>query len=674
MSPSQKEYNLRRDQQLRNSVDVGYDAPLMTSDTRLRIPDRRSINLRWFAGTVLTGITSVVLMGGALFGAIDSSYEIARPTSVVSGTLLQGGRSIGQPLSEIGSGSGKGDRYKPVVKEKPARRVIQVSTVAREGDRDFIRVKPFVYIKSPLALETSSLIQDIPKFNPLAVYTEDQPDARQVALPTITSAKVDGEISIQLRDFPLAMGAVDIPIQTEEKEALDDIIEIGRFLNGEDASSFALNQSGPDGNVFPSVETLPSDEIAGLGPADPFSITIVPENVSFVERFDDDANAFSYEELIINVKKGATLSEILSKHNATKDEIISAGDAFIKAHAITQIETGQKMRIAIATAEDGSERNRPVRVSLYKGGRHMGSVALNDDAQFVGAAEPYLEADLGSDVEPRNIPGQLPTIYKSLYETGLLLEMPKMLVADLIRIFTYDLDFQKRITPNDSIVVLHPTPDDDSDDSGNVLFTEVKIAGNTKQYYRYRTPDDGYVDYYDSSGRSAKKFLMRKPVASGRFRSPFGMRKHPITGVYKMHGGVDWATRRGTPIYAAGDGTIVTAKWHGGYGRHVRIQHANRYETSYSHMSKFGPGIKSGVRVRQGQLIGYVGSTGLSTGPHLHYEVLVNKRRVNPMKIKLPRGRVLKGEMLAKFHEERQRINLLIAEDENKKVVANAAK
>ncbi|MBL1436767.1 MAG: M23 family metallopeptidase [Rhodobacteraceae bacterium] len=670
MSPSHTEYRLKRDQQLRNSVDVGFDAPLMTSDTRLRIPDRKSINLRWFAGTVLTGITSVVLMGGALFAAIDSSYEIASPTSVISGSLLQGGRSITQPLQDIGSGSGKGDRFRPVVKEKPARRVIQVSTVAREGDRDFIRVKPFVYIKSPLALTTTDLIKDIPKFNPLAVYTEDQPSARQGALPTITSAKVDGEISIQLRDFPLAMGAVDVSLQTGDEEALDDIYEIGRFLNGEDASFFALNNNGPDGINFPAVQTLANELIGGLEPADPFSITIVPENVSFIERFDDDDSTYSYEELIVEVAKGDTLSKTLSKHRATKDEITSAGDAFIKAHAITQLEVGQKIRIAIATAEDGSDRTRPVRISLYKAGRHLGSVALNDDGQFVGAAEPYLEADLGSDEEQRTIPGQLPTIYKSLYQTGLSLEMPKVLVTDLIRIFTYDLDFQKRITPNDTLIVLHSTPDEGSKEAGNVLYTEVKIAGNSKQYYRYRTPDDGYVDYYDSSGRSAKKFLMRKPVASGRFRSPFGMRKHPITGVYKLHGGVDWATRRGTPIYAAGDGTIVKAKWHGGYGRHVRIQHANRYETSYSHMSKFGPGIKSGVRVRQGQLIGYVGSTGFSTGPHLHYEVLVNKRRVNPMKIKLPRGRVLKGEMLAKFHEERQRINLLIAEDENTKVAS----
>lgn len=668
MSPASSDFRRKREHQLRVSVDVGTDAPLMTSDTRLRVPDRRHVNIRWFAGTVLTGITSVVLMGGALFAAIDARHESAQPTGAVSGSLIQSGRSIPQASKGLG-GSGKGNRFRPVVKEKPARRIIQVSTVNREGSRDFIRLKPFVHIKAPLALETSDLTKDIPAFNPRAVYTEDQQDASQEALPTITTAKIDGEISIQVRPFPLAMGAVDMSVQLAEADALEDINEVGRFLNGEDASLASVAQTGPDGILLPNVETLPN-ELASAELADPFAITIVPENVSFIEKYEDTADGFSYEERIEDVAAGDTLQKLLAKHEATETEIASAQDALISAHGITQIKVGQKIRIAVATAEDGSERVRPVRVSVYEGRKHRGSVALNDGGLFVGAAEPYLEANLGSEVETRAIPGQLPTLYRSLYETGMSLKMPEDLVADVIRIFTYDLDFQKRITPSDSIAVLHSVPAEDSKESGHVLFAEVTLAGNTKQFYRFRTPDDGFVDYYDDSGRSAKKFLMRKPVAKGAFRSPFGMRKHPITGVYKMHTGVDWSTGRGTPIYAAGDGTVSMAKWNGGYGRHVRIKHANRYETTYSHMTKFASGIKSGARVRQGQLIGYVGSTGFSTGPHLHYEVLVNKRHVNPMKIKLPRGRVLKGEMLAKFHEERQRITSLIALDDEAQVAA----
>ncbi|WP_306258851.1 M23 family metallopeptidase [Pararhizobium sp. IMCC21322] len=668
MSPSVSEFRRKRDQQLRVSVDVGTDAPLMTTDTRLRVPDRRHVNMRWFAGTVLTGITSVVLMGGALFAAIDATHESAQPTGALSGSLIQGGQPISQSASTLAN-SGKGNRFRPEIKEKPARRVIQVSTVNREGNRDFIRVKPFVHIKAPLALETSDRISEIPNFNPLTVYTEDQPDARQEALPIITTAKVDGEISIQVRPFPLAMGAVDTAVLLSEADVMSDINEIGRFLNGEDANAISVAAMNPQGIGMPDVGSEPVD-LANAPMADPFNITIIPENVSFIEKYGDTGGNFSYEERIVDVAEGDTLSGILAKHDADQTEVASAVDALINAHAITQIKPGQKIRIAIATAEDGSNRVRPVRVSIYQGREHLGSVALNDSGEFVGAAEPYLEADLGEIADAKPIPGQLPTLYDSLYETGLSLEMPQELVADVVRIFTYDLDFQKRITPSDSISVLHSTPNAGSDENGHVLFAEVTLAGNTKQFYRFRTPDDGFVDYYDDSGRSAKKFLMRKPVAKGAFRSPFGMRKHPITGVFKMHTGVDWSTGRGTPIYAAGDGTVKMAKWNGGYGRHIRLQHANRYETTYSHMSKIASGIKAGARVRQGQLIGYVGSTGFSTGPHLHYEVLVNKRPVNPMKIKLPRGRVLKGEMLAKFHEERQRITSLIALNEEATVAA----
>ncbi len=669
MSPAASHFRRKQDQQLRLSVDVGTDAPLMTSDTRLRVPDRRHVNIRWFAGTVLTGITSVVLMGGALFAAFDGRHESAEPTSAVSGTLIKGVGTIPQSASILGP-NGKGNRFRPEVKEKPARRVIQVSTVNREGNRDFIRVKPFVRIKAPLALETTELISDVPSFNPLAVYTDDQPDARQGTLPTITTAQVDGEISIQVRAFPLAMGAVDMSVQMTEAETMADIDEVGRFLNGQDATVMNLAASSPDDIGLPDGDSMP-DNLSIADAANPFNITIVPENVSFIEKYEDTGDNFAYEERIIDVLEGDSLTAILAKQNANEFEINSAVDALVSAHGIAQVKLGQKIRIAMTTAEDGSNRLRPARVSIYENSAHLGSVALNDRGQFVKAAEPFLEADMGEIADASPIPNKLPTLYDSLYETGLSLQMPRELVGDLIRIFSYDLDFQKRITPSDSVAVLHSTPEPGSDEPGNVLFAEVTIAGNTKQFYRFRTPDDGYVDYYDQTGRSAKKFLMRNPVPNAKFRSAFGMRKHPITRVFKMHTGVDLAAPTGTPIYAAGDGTVKIAQRRGGLGLHIRLQHANRYETSYSHMSKIADGIKPGTRVRQGQIIGYVGSTGLSTGPHLHYEVLANKRPVNPMKIKLPRGRVLAGEMLTKFDEERQRIASLIALDEEAIVAAS---
>jgi murein DD-endopeptidase MepM/ murein hydrolase activator NlpD len=180
-------------------------------------------------------------------------------------------------------------------------------------------------------------------------------------------------------------------------------------------------------------------------------------------------------------------------------------------------------------------------------------------------------------------------------------------------------------------------------------------------FYRFQTNDDGIIDYYDETGKSAKKFLVRKPLATGIMRSGFGARNHPLLGYYKQHTGVDWAAPLGTAIYASGNGIVEKVGWESGYGKYVRIRHANGYETAYGHMTAFARATQPGKRVRQGQVIGYVGSTGLSTGPHLHYEMLVNGRFVDPLRVKLPRGRVLEGPMLALFEREREYIDGILA-------------
>jgi murein DD-endopeptidase MepM/ murein hydrolase activator NlpD len=190
-----------------------------------------------------------------------------------------------------------------------------------------------------------------------------------------------------------------------------------------------------------------------------------------------------------------------------------------------------------------------------------------------------------------------------------------------------------------------------------VVFAALTVAGEPKKYYRFTTTDDGLVDYYDDTGKSAKKFLVRKPLADGILRSGFGARHHPILGYTKMHTGVDWAAPMGTPIYAAGGGTVEKAGWESGYGKYIRIRHTNGYQSAYGHMTAFARGMEIGKKVRQGQLIGFVGSTGLSTGAHLHYEIIVNDRYVDPMRIKLPRGRTLEGILLSAFEGERDRLD-----------------
>jgi murein DD-endopeptidase MepM/ murein hydrolase activator NlpD len=240
--------------------------------------------------------------------------------------------------------------------------------------------------------------------------------------------------------------------------------------------------------------------------------------------------------------------------------------------------------------------------------------------------------------------------------------VPRPVIDDLVRIYSYDIDFQRKVQPGDSFEILYAGEDENVNDNSKaeVLYALLTTGGETRKFYRYQTTDDNVVDYYDETGKSAKKFLVRKPVSDGTITSGFGGRNHPILGYTKVHTGVDWGSSSGTPIFAAGNGVIEKADWEGGYGKYIRIRHANGYETAYGHMSAFARGMEQGKKVRQGQVIGYVGSTGLSTGAHLHYEILINGRFVDPMKIKLPRGRVLEGTVLAGFDTERTRLDTMM--------------
>ncbi len=247
------------------------------------------------------------------------------------------------------------------------------------------------------------------------------------------------------------------------------------------------------------------------------------------------------------------------------------------------------------------------------------------------------------------------TIDSSLYLAAVEAGIPDAVIVELIGMFSYDIDFQREIRKGDEFEVYYTRlydPDGNAVKTGDIMFGSMTVQGKQKGYYRYTTPDDKIADYYDDKGQSAKKFLMRTPVNGARISSQFGRRKHPVLGYNKMHKGTDFAAPTGTPIMAAGNGVVERASRYGSYGNYVRIRHANGYQTAYAHMSKYGRGIKKGKRVKQGDIVGYVGATGRVTGAHLHYEVMLNGDKVNPLKIKVPTGRKLKGDILAQFKSE----------------------
>jgi murein DD-endopeptidase MepM/ murein hydrolase activator NlpD len=392
------------------------------------------------------------------------------------------------------------------------------------------------------------------------------------------------------------------------------------------------------------------------------------ENVSYLDKTSSETSGGNdWTDTTVVVKKGDTIVSILTDAGVSKDDARALAVAFGRGKEGT-VKDGLRVRMLL---QQEGNRILPLRVSLFSDSGHIGTIAMSDHNEFVNVPEPA-ETEMAGVSEDADDDDSGPGIrlYDSIYETALRNEVPRSVIADLIRVYSFDADFQRRVRPGDNFEVLYS---DDPSGNDEVLFATLTVGNEIKRYYRFQTSDDGVVDYYDEDGKSAKKFLVRKPISGGVMRSPFGYRRHPILGYSKLHTGVDWAGPIGTPIYAAGNGTITYANWKSGYGKHTEIQHANGYVTTYSHQSGFARGIREGMTVRQGQLIGYLGSTGLSTGPHVHYEVKINGNFVDPMRIKLPRGRALAGRFLSDFNKERERIDALINHGPVPPKVATAA-
>lgn len=261
--------------------------------------------------------------------------------------------------------------------------------------------------------------------------------------------------------------------------------------------------------------------------------------------------------------------------------------------------------------------------------------------------------------QPMIVKGSIET---SLYQDAQLLGAEDQQVVDFAQVFAYDLDFQREVHPGDAFEMVFNVMTDERGNvirRGEVLYAALNGKAVNKSFYRFTTPDENITDYFQANGESSTKFLMKTPINGARLSSRFGKRRHPISGYTRLHKGTDFAAPTGTPIYAAGNGVVERASRYGGYGHYIRIRHSKGYKTAYAHLSRYARGMRSGRRVRQGETIGYVGSTGASTGPHLHYEVYKNGKPVDAMRLKLPTGRKLAmdPEILAEFEIERDRID-----------------
>ncbi len=351
----------------------------------------------------------------------------------------------------------------------------------------------------------------------------------------------------------------------------------------------------------------------------------------------------SYEKIEIIVSKGETFLSILKEFNISEKKSFEIISEIEKLFDLKKLKIEEKILFYLDTNNSIKiiEFNKNINERLI--------VSVNSNS--IEIENKILEKTSYQTSKEFNI-------NNSLYSDGLKNNLPQDILIKLIRLFSFDLDFQRDIKKNTLVSVSYAYDqinDNDKFEYKDILYALININGNKLEYFKFLT-DDGFVDYFNKDGKNVKKSILKTPLDGARLSSNFGMRKHPILGYNKMHKGVDFAAPAGTPIYAGGNGIIEFIGNNGGYGKYIRIRHNNEYKTAYGHMSGFTKGLSKGVRVNQGEIIGYVGSTGRSTGPHLHYEIIFQNVQINPLNLKLPSGKILKGEELSKFQKEAKRI------------------
>ena len=360
-----------------------------------------------------------------------------------------------------------------------------------------------------------------------------------------------------------------------------------------------------------------------------------------------------FEKIIIKVKSGDSFQKILSQIEIDKSEknrILK--EILKKKKKVSNLVKGQKIIFKI----DKREYKKIIELLIEVSKTKSIIFALNTNTNNFEYKE--IQKSL-----KRNIAYKESTITNSLYDSSIKNGIQPNVIIDFARVYGFQVDFQRDIWKNDSFQLMYETFLDDNNnivETGNIIFANLNLQGKDIPLYGFKTKE-GY-DYFDNFGKSIKKSLMKTPINGARLSSSFGMRKHPILGFNKMHRGTDFAAPEGTPVMASGDGKIVRARWCGGGGNCIKIKHNSTYSTVYAHLSKFARIAKEGNRVRQGQIIGYVGSTGMSTGPHLHYEVIENGKKVNSQTLKLPSGKVLKGKEREKFEIEKIKIDVIKSE------------
>ena len=379
----------------------------------------------------------------------------------------------------------------------------------------------------------------------------------------------------------------------------------------------------------------------------------IVDNIYFKKTLNEIVNNLEprYKKYNHKIKSGETFDKILNNYSINKEEIKAIKESLSKKVNINKLNTNQKIQIIL------DKTNNKIKEFVFQIS-NTEKIYLSKNSEDLEFDEKILSIKLDKKIiYKENI------ILQSLYKAATDQNIPPNTIIEFARIYGFQVDFQRDIRKKDKFQIMYEVFIDENKkiiETGEILFANLKLSGQDNSLYYF--DKENLEGHYDKNGKSVQKALMKSPINGARLSSSFGMRKHPIDGYNKMHRGTDFAAPKGTPIMASGNGIVKKAGWCGGGGNCVKIRHNSTYETVYAHMSKFARGIKNGVRVKQGQTIGYVGSTGKSTGPHLHYEVIVNGKKVNSQKLKLPSGKVLKGKDRKYFETAKIKLDVLKSE------------
>ena len=622
--------------------------PQLYASRRRRLPDlfiadraeaRRGGRFRWFFSTCLAAGVGATAIAAVVLGSLDTGADMAPGLRASRQPKLAAAVA---PLDGLNWATPKSDRQQTTTGAMATKYIVQESVSQRRTGREYKEQHFYARIAVRLAAVPASISSDIPPFNPFKLYSggQDGNDGAEGArsgsgFATVKHVELVGSI---------------LPPEDGQEIDNQEIVEIVQRSGGGDTlirPSFV-----PEGSEL----TLPKPGSKSRTAPEPVApnTTVLEKSVTEPDEIADESAG---QQVKVKIRRGETMAELLQSMGADPWQAREMVDKAKSVFPEGSINPGYEVELTMVPSLANAAKLEPMRFSLFdEAHTHKVTVGRNAGGDFIASATP-IETARASPAEGE----QTASLYNSLYHAALAQGLSPETILQILRVHAYDTDFRRRAKGSDGVDLFFDLKDEGKaadNPPSDLLSTAITVGGETQRYFRFRTPD-GVVDYYDQTGNNPRKFLMRKPVRSeeARFVSGFGMRRHPLLNALRMHTGADYAAPMGTPILAAGNGVIEEQGHKGQNGNYTRLRHANGYQTTYSHMTgRWPPDVRLGSKVRQGQIIGYLGNTGLSTGPHLHYEILVGNRFVDPEAIKMPKERKLTGKALTDFQRERARL------------------